>query len=156
MSLLGCHLPSMPWDVGQMGATTGTESTCYNLLLWWVGHLSPPLKMLQPLSRYQSLHFTPEVATHRTWEGIFCFAHLVHCCLPNYLNNHVVLWKVVPWQHTHQNPLDIVCKWAWHHLFFSEGASLVSHWTEGSHRYCLKALWCSLLHWNSSVYESVG
>lgn len=34
--LLGCHLPSMPWHVVQMGTTSWTEPTSHNFILWWV------------------------------------------------------------------------------------------------------------------------
>lgn len=36
MSLLGCYLPSMSWDVVQMGASSWTKSTGNNFILWWV------------------------------------------------------------------------------------------------------------------------
>lgn len=53
----GCDLPSMPWDVGQVGATSGTESTCYNLILRWEPHLFPLLKDLHWQQHKHCLHF---------------------------------------------------------------------------------------------------
>lgn len=34
--LIGCHLPSLPWDVVQMGTPFRTEQTGHHLILWWV------------------------------------------------------------------------------------------------------------------------
>lgn len=40
VSLTGCHVPSLPRDVGQMGTPSGTESTSNHIVLWWVEQCS--------------------------------------------------------------------------------------------------------------------
>lgn len=94
MSLLGCHLPSMPWNVGQMGATSWTESTGHNFILWWAMRLFPLIKMQWTLPNWTLftdtnlfLQLTQLYKSQWGWtvngrERIFCLADLVHCCLP--------------------------------------------------------------------------
>lgn len=53
---------------------------------------------------HTTLYVIVGLVSKLTWERIFCFADLVHCCLPWNWNI-----KLVPWQPMHQNPLDITC-----------------------------------------------
>lgn len=116
MSLLGCHLPSMPWDVGKMGTTSWKESTGHNFILWWAMRLIPLAKMHTfPWHKHISpAHTTLLVIvgldSKWIWQRIFCFADLAHFCLPRNQNNHVLLGGTMT---THAS------KPSWHCLYIT-------------------------------------
>lgn len=119
-SSTGCHLPSLPRDVVQMGTTSWKESTGHNFILWWA---MPPVKMLlntpPTASHWYKLLSPPSVLT--AWsviEGLvsrwmwanFALQILSTAVAPE-IKITTLHFQLVPWQPAHQNPLDIVCKW---------------------------------------------